>query len=141
MSAQVLRAAVVTTPIDAASHEALVTDSRAGAIVSFAGLVRDHDGGRSVARLDYEAHPSAGEIVTKVAQEAADRHDVVAIAVSHRVGPLAIGDAALVVAVAAAHRREAFIACADVVDEVKRLLPVWKLQVFTDGTQEWTGCA
>ncbi len=137
----VVRAAVVTVPVDVAEHEDLVGGQTAGAVVTFAGVVRNHDGGRDVARLDYEAHPSAGHVVADVARQVADRHDAVALAVTHRVGPLTIGDIALVVAVSAAHRAQAFAACADAVDTVKERLPVWKLQVFADGSQEWTGCA
>jgi len=80
-------------------------------------------------------------VIAEVAQEVAARHDVIAIAVSHRIGPLQIGDSALVAAVSAAHRGEAFRACADLVDEVKHRLPVWKHQVFTDGSDEWVNCA
>ncbi len=69
------------------------------------------------------------------------RHPVVAVAVLHRVGPLQIGESALVAAVSAAHRQEAFAACADLIDETKRRLPVWKHQVFSDGTDEWVNCA
>ena len=118
-----------------------VRDPSAGAVVSFSGDVRDHDDGRAVASLDYEAHPTAGGVIAAVAAEVAARHDVVAVAVSHRTGPLGIGDPALVVAVSAAHRGEAFAACADLVDAVKDRLPVWKHQVFADGTDEWVNCA
>lgn len=141
MTARVLRAAVVAEALDVAEHEALVADRAAGAVVSFAGVVRDHDDGRDVARLDYEAHPGAGGVVAAVAADVAARHDVVGLAVSHRTGALAVGDAALVAAVSSAHRAEAFAACADLVDEIKARLPVWKLQVFADGSEEWTGCA
>jgi molybdopterin synthase catalytic subunit len=85
--------------------------------------------------------PTAAAIVEAVAREVAARHEVVAIAVSHRVGPIGIGESALVVAVSSAHRREAFAACADLVDTTKEKLPVWKHQVFTDGTDEWVNCA
>jgi molybdopterin synthase catalytic subunit len=109
-------------------------------VVTFAGVVRDHDGGRSVRGLEYSAHPSAEKVVAEVAAQIASRaHGVRAIAVSHRVGRLAIGDVALACAVAADHRREAFETCAELVEEVKRLLPVWKHQIFTDGTDEWVG--
>ena len=121
--------------------EALVSGSDAGAVVTFSGDVRDHDHGRSVARLEYEGHPTATAVLAQVAQAVAERHDVIAVAVMHRVGSLAIGDSALVAAVSSAHRKEAFAACADLVDEVKAQLPVWKHQVFTDGTDEWVNCA
>jgi molybdopterin synthase catalytic subunit len=138
--AAVLRAAVGEAPLDVAEHAALVDRAAAGAVVTFAGVVRDHDGGRSVRGLEYSAHPSAEKVVAEVAAAIAARaQGVRAIAVSHRVGRLAIGDVALACAVAADHRREAFETCAELVEEVKRLLPVWKHQVFTDGTDEWVG--
>jgi molybdopterin synthase catalytic subunit len=138
--AAVLRAAVGEAPLDVAEHAALVDRAAAGAVVTFAGVVRDHDGGRSVRGLEYSAHPSAEKVVAEVAAQIASRaHGVRAIAVSHRVGRLAIGDVALACAVAADHRREAFETCAELVEEVKRLLPVWKHQIFTDGTDEWVG--
>lgn len=138
MSAEVLRAAVGEEPLDVAEHAALVDHAGAGAVVTFAGVVRDHDGGRSVRGLTYSAHPSAATVVAEVAADVAARsRGVRAVAVSHRVGPLAIGEVALACAVAADHRREAFETCAELVEEVKRLLPVWKHQAFTDGTDEW----
>jgi molybdopterin synthase catalytic subunit len=91
-----------------------------------------------VSGLEYSAHPTAARVVAEVAAEVAARATGVrAIAVSHRVGRLAIGDVALACAVAADHRQAAFATCAELVDEVKRLLPVWKHQVFADGTDEW----
>ena len=137
----VRRAHVVDVPMTVRDVESLVSDRSAGAVVTFSGDVRDHDHGRSVARLEYEGHPTAAAVLADVAREVAARHDVVAIAVLHRVGPLQIGDAALVAAVSAAHRGEAFKACADLVDETKHRLPVWKHQVFSDGTDEWVNCA
>jgi len=138
---QVRRADVSDAPIAVEDVRALAADESAGAVVTFSGDVRDHDHGRSVARLEYEGHPTAAAVISLVAHEVASRHDVIAIAVSHRIGPLQIGDSALVAAVSAAHRGEAFRACADLVDEVKNRLPVWKHQVFTDGTDEWVNCA
>jgi molybdopterin synthase catalytic subunit len=140
--AAVLRAEVGEAPLDVAEHAALVDQAAAGAVVTFAGVVRDHDGGRAVRGLEYSAHPTAGKIVAEVAADVAARAaGVRAIAVSHRIGPLGIGDVALACAVAADHRKEAFAACAELVDEVKRLLPVWKHQLFADGSDEWVGSA
>lgn len=132
---------VTIEPISVDDVAAAVADSSAGAVVTFSGNVRDHDHGRTVAHLNYEGHPTAAEVLAEVARDVAARHEVVALAVLHRVGPLAIGDAALVAAVSAHHRREAFAACADLVDETKARLPVWKHQIFTDGTDEWVNCA
>ncbi|MEG3634510.1 molybdenum cofactor biosynthesis protein MoaE [Micromonospora palythoicola] len=131
---------VTDQPLDLAAHEAAVADPRAGAVVSFAGVVRDHDHGRSVVSLEYESHPNAAKVLQEVADEIAADPDVYAVAVSHRVGPLAIGDVALAAAVSTAHRAAAFAACARLVDEAKARLPIWKRQVFADGTEEWVNC-
>jgi molybdopterin synthase catalytic subunit len=136
----VTEVAITTEPLDLAAHEAAVADSRAGAVVSFQGVVRDHDHGRAVTRLEYEGHPSAVDVLRAVAAEIAADPAVHAVAVSHRIGPLAIGDVALVAAVSTAHRAAAFAACARLVDEVKAQLPVWKRQVFADGSEEWVNC-
>ncbi len=133
-------ARVVDEPLSVAEHEDAVADKRAGAVVSFCGVVRDHDGGRSVTELEYVGHPSAGEVIAEIVREFAARDDVHGVAVSHRVGLLGIGDVALACAVSAAHRGQAFAACADLVDEVKARLPIWKRQVFTDGEEEWVAC-
>jgi molybdopterin synthase catalytic subunit len=124
-------------PLDVAAHEAAVSHPAAGAVVSFAGAVRDHDDGRDVVALHYEAHPSAAAVLAEVAAEIAKDPAVHAVAVSHRIGDLRIGDVALAAAVSTAHRAEAFALCARLVDEVKARLPVWKHQHFTDGTDEW----
>ncbi|CAM3882428.1 molybdenum cofactor biosynthesis protein MoaE [Tsukamurella strandjordii] len=140
--ADVVLAQVTEEPIDLAAHEAAVIRAEAGAVVGFIGAVRDHDGGRGVTRLEYSAHPTAARVLAEVvAREAAAAQGVRAVAVSHRVGPLAIGDAALVVAVSADHRGAAFATCARLVDAVKEALPVWKHQIFADGTDEWVGSA
>jgi molybdopterin synthase catalytic subunit len=142
VSAVVLRAGLSEDPIDLAEHEALVSHQAAGAVVSFSGVVRNHDGGRAVTRLEYSAHPSAEQTLIAVAAEIArDCEGVRAIAVSHRIGTLEVGQAALVAAVAADHRKAAFDTCALLVDTVKARLPVWKHQIFDDGTDEWVGSA
>lgn len=140
MSDAVVLLAVTDQPLDAAAHEAAVAERRAGAVVSFQGIVRDHDHGRSVIKLEYEGHPTAEAVLREVAGEIAADPEVYAVAVSHRVGPLEIGDAALVAAVSTAHRAAAFAACARLVDEVKARLPIWKHQIFSDGTDEWVNC-
>jgi molybdopterin synthase catalytic subunit len=137
-SAQIAR--VVDAPLSVAEHEDAVSDKAAGAVVSFGGVVRDHDGGRSVTELEYVGHPTAAEVLAELADEFAARPGIAAVAVSHRVGLLGIGDVALACAVSAAHRGEAFAACAELVDEVKKRLPIWKRQVFTDGEEEWVAC-
>ncbi|HEU5127820.1 MAG TPA: molybdenum cofactor biosynthesis protein MoaE [Glycomyces sp.] len=135
-----IRVGIAETGIDAAEHERAVSLDTAGAVVAFSGNVRDHDHGRGVTALSYEGHPSAEPILRAIAEEIAARPGVHGVAVSHRIGDLAIGDAALVAAVSAEHRGEAFAACADLVDEVKARLPIWKHQFFADGTDEWVNC-
>ncbi|PRY40203.1 molybdopterin synthase subunit MoaE [Geodermatophilus tzadiensis] len=140
MTAGLLIARVVDEPLSVAEHEQAVSDRGAGAVVSFSGVVRDTDGGRSVTELEYVGHPTAEAVIVELAEEFAARPEVRAVAVSHRVGLLGIGDVALACAVSAAHRGEAFRACAELVDEVKARLPIWKRQVFTDGAEEWVAC-
>lgn len=134
---RIARAEITTGPITAEEHAQLVQGDGSGAVVTFAGVVRNHDHGRKVDRLDYENHPTAEHVLATVLDEVAARHRVHAIAASHRVGELKIGDVALACAIAAAHRAEAFAACADLVDTAKARLPIWKHQVFHDGTDEW----
>jgi molybdopterin synthase catalytic subunit len=133
-------ARVTTDPLDLAAHESAVADRRAGAVVSFQGVVRDHDHGRAVIRLEYDGHPTADDVLRVVAADVAADPAVYAVAVSHRIGPLAVGDIALVAAVSTAHRAAGFAACARLVDEVKARLPIWKHQIFADGTDEWVNC-
>ena len=136
----VVHTEIVDKQISVADLERVVAHARAGAVVSFVGAVRDHDNQRSVIDLEYQAHPSSGAVLELVAREVCARHDVVALAVVHRCGRLAVGDAALVAVVSAGHRAPAFAACADLVEEVKARLPVWKHQFFEDGTDEWVNC-
>jgi molybdopterin synthase catalytic subunit len=137
---RVRMAEVTDERIDITALAALVGGSEQGAVVTFAGVVRDHDHGRAVASLEYEGHPTAAAVLTEVAAEVAAELDVV-VAVAHRVGLLQVGDIALGAAVSSAHRGPAFAACTALVDRVKERLPVWKHQRFTDGTDEWVNCA
>jgi molybdopterin synthase catalytic subunit len=134
-------AVVSSDPLVASLYEGLVRGAASGAVVLFSGVVRDHDHGREVVALEYSAHPSAAKVLSEVAAEVAADPLVHALAVGHRVGSLVIGDTALVAAVSAAHRQAAFAACSRLVEEVKARLPVWKRQVFRDGTDEWVNCA
>ncbi|MFC4002120.1 molybdenum cofactor biosynthesis protein MoaE [Prauserella oleivorans] len=137
-TARIALAQVTDTPLSVEEHAHLVSESAAGAVVTFGGVVRDHDDGRSVESLYYEGHPTAGDVLARVvADVAGHRTGVRAVAVSHRIGALEIGDVALACAVAADHRGEAFATCSELVDEIKARLPVWKHQKFTDGTDEW----
>lgn len=139
-AARVALAAVDDRPLDVARLAALVSDDRAGATVTFTGVVRNHDAGRAVDGIEYVGHPSADAIIAEVAAEFTGREGVHAIVVAHRVGTLTIGDLALVAAVAASHRAQAFSTCSDLVDLIKQRLPIWKRQVFSDGSSEWSNC-
>lgn len=116
-----------------------VSDAAAGGVTLFVGNVRDHDENKSVTGLEYSAHPTALAQLTDVAEEVAREYDVLAVAAVHRVGKLGIGDAAVVVATAAAHRGEAFEASRALIDRLKERVPIWKHQLFADGTDEWVG--
>jgi molybdopterin synthase catalytic subunit len=112
--------------------------SEAGAVISFVGIVRDHDGGRGVVELEYVGHPSASTVLQATAELVAAQHPLVStLRVAHRVGLLTVGETALTAEVSSAHRAEAFAACSALVEEVKRVLPIWKRQVFTDASEEW----
>lgn len=139
-AARVALAAVDDRPLDVARLAALVSDDRAGATVTFTGVVRNHDAGRAVDGIEYVGHPSADAIIAEVAAEFTGREGVHAIVVAHRVGTLTIGDLALVAAVSASHRAQAFSTCSDLVDLIKQKLPIWKRQVFSDGSSEWSNC-
>ena len=115
---------VSSAPLDVAAHEAAVRDPAAGADVTFCGVVRDHDQARTVVELEYSAHPSAADVLAEVAAGIAEDDAVIAVAISHRIGQLRIGDVALVASVTAAHRKEAFDSCARLVDEAKARLPI-----------------
>lgn len=128
---------VSENPISVDTLRAEVVDPTAGAVVTFDGIVRDHDEGRGVTDLRYSGHPTAGDVIRAVALEIAEAHPDVRLAVAHRIGDLTIGDCALACVVWSAHRAEAFRACAALVDLVKKRVPIWKEQVFTDGETEW----
>ncbi len=118
---------------------AAVADPAAGGIALFAGAVRDSDHDRGVSGLSYSAHPSAADELRRVAEVIAEKYPVIGIAAVHRVGELAIGDLAVVLAVSCPHRAEAFDACRDLIDVLKASVPIWKHQRFDDGTAEWVG--
>jgi molybdopterin synthase catalytic subunit len=124
-------------PLDVAEVTAAVSDPAAGGVTVFVGAVRDHDSGQDVLRLEYTGHPTAQARLADVAAEVAEEFDVVAVAAVHRVGNLQIGDLAVVSAVSAAHRDTAFEASRALIDRLKQRVPIWKHQVFADGTDEW----
>lgn len=125
------------TPLDPAEVLAAVDDPAAGGVNLFVGVVRDHDHGAEVDHLVYSAHPTALDRLREVADGVAEEFDVVALAAVHRTGLLRIGDTAVLVAVSAAHRGQAYDASRALIDRLKAALPVWKHQVFADGREEW----
>ena len=131
-------AVISTGPIDEAAVRAAVDSAASGAVVTFHGVVRDHDGGRGVSALDYKGHPEAERFLAECVRRIADETGV-AVAAAHRVGELRIGDVALFAAASAAHRAEAFDACERLVDLIKQEVPIWKRQHFSDGVSEWVG--
>jgi molybdopterin synthase catalytic subunit len=133
-----VHAVISDGPLDTSTVDEFVWQAESGAVVSFQGIVRDHDGGRGVVSLDYRGHPEAEHFLRECCEEVANRTGL-RVAAEHRVGSLTIGDLALVAAVAAPHRAEAFAACAELVEEIKRRVPIWKRQHFADGVSEWVG--
>jgi len=136
-----ITALVTEEQIDANALVASIKTNQAGAVVTFSGDVRDNDHGRSVASLNYEIHPSAQSVIEEILNRIAAKHDVVSAVAVHRYGAIPIGESAFVVVVASKHRKAAFEACTEIVDVVKEELPIWKYQVFTDGTDEWVNNA
>jgi molybdopterin synthase catalytic subunit len=127
------------TPLDVSEVVAALDDDASGGLTLFVGRVRDHDGGRDVAGLDYSAHPSARDRMREVCERIATEYDVHGVVAVHRTGTLAIGDIAVVVATTAAHRGEAFAASKALIDTLKAEVPIWKHQRFGDGSDEWVG--
>ncbi len=139
MSSVVREASVSETPLSVDRLLDLVREPQVGGIAVFIGAVRDHDGGSDVASLDYSQHPRASEVLATCAARTAAKHDVISIAVQHRVGHLDVGDLAVVVVVGAVHRGEALAACAHLIDTLKVEVPIWKEQRFVSGDTEWVG--
>lgn len=145
---EVVHAVLSAEPISVDQAVAAVESDTAGAVVSFSGVVRNHDGGKPVLRLSYSAHPTAHQVMADVVAQLAAEHtpaegkgqsQPVRIWAAHRTGMLEIGEPALVCAVSAAHRGQAFAVCAELVDRIKAQVPIWKEQFFADGTVEWVG--
>ena len=145
---EVVRAVLSADPISVDQAIAAVESDTAGAVVSFSGVVRNHDGGKAVQGLSYSAHPTAHQVMADVVARLIAEQDIegdagveqpVRIWAAHRLGMLEIGDPALVCAVSAAHRGQAFAVCSELVDRIKEQVPIWKEQFFSDGTVEWVG--
>jgi molybdopterin synthase catalytic subunit len=130
---------LTSEPLELGALLAQVQSPAWGGVACFLGIVRNHHGGREVIYLDYSAYvPMAEAECARIVAEAEARWRC-AVALRHRTGTLEIGDAAVAIAAAAAHRDEAFAACRYVIEEVKRRVPIWKREVFADGTVEWVG--
>lgn len=130
---------LTSTPLDLGALIAVVQSPDRGGIACFLGTVRDHQRGRSVVRLDYSAYEAMAEAeCSRIVAEAEARWSC-AVALQHRTGTLQVGETAVAIAAASAHRDEAFAACRYVIEEVKRRVPIWKQEYFADGTVEWVG--
>jgi molybdopterin synthase catalytic subunit len=139
MTSPVRAARILEAPLSVDRLLGLVQDPAVGGIALFVGVVRDHDSGAAVVSLDYSQHPTAEATLTRCAEQTAAAHDVVALAVEHRVGHLEVGDLAVVVAVGAVHRGPALAACAHLINTLKAEVPIWKEQRFVSGTTAWVG--
>jgi molybdopterin synthase catalytic subunit len=133
-----IQSSISATAIDEAAIEALVMSGQNGALVTFRGVVRNHDHGLDVTALEYSAHPDAERFLAECCETIAASTGL-AVAAVHRTGHLVVGDVALVAAVAAPHRHEAFEACEKLVDLIKQTVPIWKRQHLADGATEWVG--
>ncbi len=131
---------VTDADIDTDALRDAVSDDRAGAVVTFAGVVRNHDHGVAVTGIEYVGHPMADGLLRTIVADIDGREGVHAVAAQHRVGYLGIGGVALYVAVAASHRKQAFDAASEVIERVKEQLPIWKKQFLADGGHEWSQC-
>lgn len=133
-----IHSAIVETPIDPADVLDRVGSDGDGAVALFLGVVRDHDAGRSVRGMRYDAYREmAEEVLAAVAAEAAERAGSDRVAVEHRIGELAVGEVSVAIAVSTPHRAEAFAASRYVIEEIKRRLPVWKQEHYVEGTSRW----
>ena len=129
---------ITTTPIDTIALRQALDHPQAGGLVIFEGVVRNHHQGRAVRHLDYEGHaPLAITQGERILDEARNRWPLLKALGCHRLGHLEVGEAAVWIGVASAHRAEAFAACAWIMDAVKHQVPVWKRETFVDGTVAW----
>jgi molybdopterin synthase catalytic subunit len=135
-----IRFSLVSQAIDIASLAAELRDPAAGAVVTFDGRVRNHNAGQAVSRLEYQAYPAlAISTGQRILEEEAARHGILAAQAAHRTGPLEIGEAAVWVGVASAHRGPAFDAARAIMERLKYELPIWKKETYADGHSEWVG--
>jgi molybdopterin synthase catalytic subunit len=130
---------VTNQPIDLNEPVRFVTDPEAGAIATFIGTTRNNNEGRKVIGLDYEAYPEMAEKeLARIGEDAKKNWPICRMAISHRLGPVRIGEASVIIAVSSAHRDAAFAACRFAIEEIKRTVPIWKKEVF-EGGEVWIG--
>lgn len=133
-----IRAALTREPISPADLIAEVSAPRYGAVSVFIGAVRDTNDGRAVSGIEYSAYTAMAESeLDGIAYETADRYGLLSFVVVHRIGELALGDVSIVIAAAHEHRAAAIQAVAFAIEEVKKRVPIWKRELYTDGTREW----
>jgi molybdopterin synthase catalytic subunit len=133
-----MRSAIVDRPIDSAALLAEVARHANGAAILFVGTVREVNDGRAVGGIEYTSYRGMAEReLADIVAEAAERFETRDIAVEHRIGVLELGEASVVIAVAHPHRGEAYDASRFVIEEIKRRVPIWKLEHYADGTREW----
>lgn len=147
-------ARITDAAIDPREVEQAVWTTADGAMVTFSGVVRDHDGGRDgVQHIEYSSHPKAESILARLCDEIAaeatgptdadgqpaDQQRVVRVGAVHRTGVLEVGEVAVVAVAVAPHRAEAFAACSELIERLKHGVPIWKRQLFSDGLSEWVG--
>jgi len=138
-AAEVVLADIRESPLSVDEVLGAVRHPLAGGIATFIGVVRERDHAQGVQALDYTCHPSARQVLHELAERVAAGGDVIRLAVVHRSGHLETGDIAVVVAVSAVHRASALDACRELIDTVKADVPIWKHQIFEDGSDEWVG--
>ena len=136
---EVVLADICETPLSVDEVIGAVRHPQAGGIATFIGVVRQQDHGHGVDALHYTSHPSSPQVLREIAVRLAAAGDVIRVAVVHRVGDLEVGDVAVVVAVSAVHRGTAFDVCRELIDSLKAAVPIWKHQIFDDGSDEWVG--
>ncbi|HEY4413203.1 MAG TPA: molybdenum cofactor biosynthesis protein MoaE [Gaiellaceae bacterium] len=128
-----------TEPLDTEHVIAEAASEDAGAVATFVGTVRRHSRGREVVRLEYEAFPEMAEpMLGRLADQLKEKHGLCEVAIHHRVGPVDIGQASVVIAVSAPHRAAALDACREAIDTLKETIPLWKKEIYADG-EEWIG--
>ena len=137
-------AQITDSAIDPREVEQTIWSTADGAMVTFSGIVRDHDGGRGgVQHIEYSAHPTAADVLERlcdqIASEMSGPAGTVRVGAVHRVGELPVGEIAVVAVAVAPHRAEAFAACSDLIERLKHGVPIWKRQLFSDGLSEWVG--